>query len=197
MHNNINLSQMFDSKDEFYRNLKDNIKKEIRVCMPGEIVSFDCKNQTATVMPLLLQKTSEDTQNFEYQQISPLLDVQVILPRCNNFVLTFPLSKGDEGILIFMDNCYNLVWDRGGVQAPEEERYHDLSDAIFIPTIFSNPKNIKNYSSDSTQLRNIEGNSYIEFKGNEINLVGDVKINGNAYSSHTHNVGDSTTGIPK
>jgi hypothetical protein len=145
---------MFDSKDEFYRNLKDNIKKEIRVCMPGEIVSFDCKNQTATVCLYFFKKHLK-TSKFEYQQISPLLDVQVILPRCNNFVLTFPLSKGDEGILIFMDNCYNLVWDK------EEFRLRKKKDItiyqmLYLFKLYFNPKNIKNYSSDSTQLRNIE-----------------------------------------
>lgn len=197
MYSKINFSQLFNSQDEFYRNFKEKIKQEIRVAMPGQIVSFDSVNQTATVLPLLLQKTTKDNQNYEYEQISPLQDVQIILPRCNNFVLTFPLKEGDEGILLFMDNCYNLVWDKGGVQIPEEERYHDLSDAVFIPTIFSNPKNIENYSTDSTQLRSINGTSYIEFKNNDINLVGNVKINGNTYSSHTHTVGESTTSTPK
>lgn len=194
---NNNLSQLFNSKDEFYRCFKDKIKQEIRVSMPGEIISFNNLNQTATVRPLLLQKITEDNQIYEYKQISPLQDVQVILPRCNDFVLTLPLKEGDEGILLFMDNCYNLVWDRGGTQIAEEERYHDISDAVFIPTIFSNPKNIENYSTNSTQLRNISGNSYIEFKDNEINLVGNVKINGNTYSSHTHTVGETITSTPK
>lgn len=194
---NANLSMLLNTPDEEKRVLKSNIFSNLRVAMPGIIEEFDPVNQTANVKPALRQKVIQKDMTYSFTELPTLPDVQVILPRCNNFVLTMPIKKGDEGILIFLDMCYDNFWEFGGVQNPAEYRSHDLSDAIFIPSIFSNPKNIKNYSSDSTQLRSVDGKSYIEFKDEEINIVGKVKINGNEYSSHTHKLGDNYTSSPE
>lgn len=176
--NYTDLEQLLNSENANYSALKNNIFSSLRVAMPGIVTSFDSENQTATIQPAIRQKIRGSDGNNQFIQLPLLPDVQVILPRCNDFVLTMPLKPGDEGLIIFLDSCYNLFWSYGGIQNPQELRKHDLSDAVFIPSIFSNPKNIKNYSNNSTQLRNIEGTSYIEFKGDSINIVGNVTLNG-------------------
>jgi len=56
-------------------------------------------------------------------------------------------------------------------------RRHDLSDAIAVMGIWSQPKKIASWSTSAVQLRNEAGNHYIEITSTGMNLVfGSTKI---------------------
>ena len=54
--------------------------------------------------------------------------------------MTFPLSEGNEGLVVFASRCIDNWWLSGGVQSQAEVRMHDLSDGFFIPGCFSQAK---------------------------------------------------------
>jgi len=125
---------------------------DLRVAIPAIIQSFDPVSQTCTVQIALREvvRTQTGPQNIAIQ---PINKVPVSLPRAGGLSLTLPLKAGDEGMLIFCDMCIDLWWSRGGIQNQFERRRHDLSDAIFIPGPWSQPRVLSNYSTNSAQLR--------------------------------------------
>lgn len=196
---NRNIPEIIGSKDEMYRAMGDNWKNVLRVACPGIIQSFDAKTQTVTVQPTLREHVVKEDLSKEWVNLPLLLDVPIVAPRAGGYSLTFPIKEGDECLVVFLDSCMDAWFNSGGIQNQIEKRRHDLSDAVAILGMWSQPNVISNYSIDSTQLRSDKGNSYIDLKENEINLIsGSVKINGIDFNKHTHNapVGGGQTSQP-
>ena len=183
-----------------------------RVAMPGIIQSFDATEQTVTVQCAIREKINMDG-NLSWQDIPLLLDVPIIFPRAGNYILTMPIQAGDECLVVFGDSCMDAWWQSGGVQNQIDCRRHDLSDGYAIVGLYSQPRRISNYSTNTAQLRNISGSAYVELSGNNINIVGanvtisannvtiggSTTIDGRSFMGHTHTGvmtgGGSTGGV--
>ena len=61
-----------------------------------------------------------------------LVNVPVAFPQAGAYSITFPVSKGDECIVLFSDLSIDNWWKYGNVQNPVEQRRHDLSDGMAI-----------------------------------------------------------------
>jgi hypothetical protein len=108
--------------------------------------------------------------------IPPIIKVPIILPRGGGYGLTLPLKKGDEGLLIFCDTCFDLWWKNGQTNAPKasnadspsgtqkqlEVRRHYLHDCGFCPGMWSQPNVLSNYSTTSMQLRSDDGTTIVD-----------------------------------
>ena len=142
---------------------------------------------------------------------------------CNPFI-TFPLIQGTECIALFNDREIETWFINGGSNIQAYPRMHDLTDAIAIVGIRSLPQMIQIltdclhlfYGQSNLQLKadnavitspqidinssntvNI-GGSDITIEGNTINITGNLIINGQAYTAHTHsngNEGNPTGGV--
>lgn len=188
------IAERIGSKDEFYRRMLEAFSGDLRVSVPGIIQSFDPVEQTVTVQIAIREKINNDgtINNIE---IPLLLDVPIVLPRAGNFILTMPIAQGDECLVIFGDRCIDAWFSSGGVQNQIESRKHDLSDGFAILGCWSQPNIISDYSTNSAQLRNLDGTSYIEVKDSQINLVSpSVKINGKEFVTHTHSTSMGESG---
>lgn len=160
----------------------------VRVAMPGIIQSFDATEQTVTVQCAIREKINMDG-NLSWQEIPLLLDVPIIFPRAGNYILTMPIQAGDECLVVFGDSCMDAWWQSGGVQNQIDCRRHDLSDGYAIVGLYSQPRRITNYSTNTAQLRNLSGSAYVELSGDNVNIVG-----GNVTISATSvTIGGSTT----
>ena len=158
--------------------LARNISCNLRVALPGVIVSFDEDAQTVEV-DLAIQDRLILNGQSQYKQIPRLLDVPVCLPRAGGFTLTMPISKGDECLVIFADMCINAWWQNGAVengdsgyigQQHERPRRHSFSDAFAIIGTWSQPNKLSNYSTTAVQLRSDDGNTVVEVGENEITV---------------------------
>ncbi|OOM74005.1 hypothetical protein CLPUN_42430 [Clostridium puniceum] len=182
-----NVSEIIGSEDEMYRGMGDNWKNVLRVACPGIIQNFDPHTQTVTVKPALRENVTKEDFSKEWMDVPLLLDVPIVIPRSGRYSLTMPIKTGDECLVIFLDSCMDAWFTHGGIQNQMEKRRHDLSDAIAIIGLYSQPNVISNYSTNSCQLRNNSGTSYIELKDNEINLHSDkIVLNGVIWDTHTH-----------
>lgn len=141
----------------------------MRVAMPGIIRSFDPVEQTVTVQCAIREKVNMDG-NLSWQDIPLLLDVPIVIPRAGGYTVTLPIKPGDECLVVFGDSCMDAWWQSGGVQNQIDCRRHDLSDGYALIGVYSQPRRISNYSTNSVQLRNDAGDAYFEIKGNEINI---------------------------
>lgn len=176
-----NINEILGTENEMYRSMGDSWKSALRVAIPGIIQSFDDTTQTCTIQPSIREKVTNSDYSTSWMDLPLLLDVPIVIPRAGNFALTLPIKQGDECLVIFSDICIDGWFSLGGIQNQLEKRRHDPSDGFAILGTYSQPNVISNYSTNSAQLRNLSGTQYIEIQDDEINIVGNVKINGKSY----------------
>lgn len=146
------------------------IIRQMRCALPGVIVSFNSKLQTATVQPALTMKVTLSDE-ISYTPLPPIENIPVVLPFAQSagLLLTLPIQTGDECLLIFSDRALDDFVQNGGISnttQPGAEltgnpRCHDLSDAICIPGIISTPQAVPSYNTEHIELRDRERNQYI------------------------------------
>ena len=177
------VSQRIPSKAttgyEPLRLLLEEFEVNLRVSIPGIIESFDPATQTVTVTLALKEKLSSVSGEVKDVVIPTLLDVPIVLPRAGDFLLSMPIKKGDECLVVFSDMCIDAWFTSGKVSPQMEKRRHDLSDAFAIIGTWSQPNVVPNYSTTATELRNKSRTSYISLDNDSIDLVSPtIRING-------------------
>ena len=156
-------------------------QKQIHTSLPAKVEQFNSGNQTVTLAIQIKQILS----GGKSVMIPPLVDVPVCFPRGGGFAVTFPLNKGDEGIAIFSERCIDGWWQSGNSNEPLDYRFHDLSDAMFVPGICSAPNAIKGFSTDSLSLQTLDGGTYIRVKNGKIEIKVDIAHKGNQTTTGT------------
>lgn len=189
----ITVPERLQDDLEVLRKMFDGFSSSLRVAAPGIIQSFNAAKQTVKVKIAIREKiTNPKTRIVEDVEISELVDVLVFMPRAGGFSLTLPITAGDECFVIFADNCFDAWYQSGGIQNQTDRRRHDLSDGIAICGIWSQPKAIPAYSTNSAQLRNAAGSVMVEVKDDVVNIGGstfrkliDERLL-DAFNNHTH-----------
>lgn len=147
-----------------------NISTELRVALPGEIVSYDHTQQRASVRPLIRKKYKDG----EVAPLPVIHQVPVVWPRGTDSALTMPLKAGDGVGLIFQDRSLDEWLSSGGMSTPNDSRQHDLSDAIAIPGLCS-----FNDADGSEDVVLRHGDSKITLKDDGgIEVDGDLSVSG-------------------
>lgn len=182
----------------------DTLKQQIRCAVPGIIQSFDNVKCTAEVQPAITEIFYNYNGEKKNIKLPLLQDVPVLFPASGSAMLSFPVNKGDECLLIFADMCIDGWWQNGDIQNQAEQRRHDLSDAFAILSPFSQPKagNITNgINTTQTELRNMSNTQKVVLTDQKLDLIGNVFVNGAPIGSGgattvTIAVGETTTGEP-
>jgi hypothetical protein len=174
----------------------------------GRIESFDPLTQTASVT-LMIKKVLKDNDDGS----TTIVD-RPLLPHClvmgsygGDSYITFPISVGDECIVLFNDRELDNWYITGEPQAPDTNRKHHIADGIVFVGVRSSKNVIENYSQNSIQLKYLQSqidilqnkvevlttmveinatktvcNSDVEING-EVEINGNVLINGNALAN--------------
>ena len=101
--------------------LKREIFSSLHCAMPGIVESFDAASQTAIVRPALKRKGI----------LLPVIrDVPMFFPGGAGSGITWPVSAGDECLLVFADFDIDRWFESGSAENPASERNHALSDAF-------------------------------------------------------------------
>lgn len=150
---------------------------EMWTSLPGILQTFDATKQTCVVQPAIKGIFRKKDGTTETVQLPQCLDVPVQFAGGGGVTLTFPLTEGDEGLIVFSSRCIDAWWQSGGVQVQAEIRMHDLSDGFFIPGVRSLPRKLSPaISTDSTQLRADDGTYYVELKAALLTLKHPTKV---------------------
>jgi hypothetical protein len=182
--------------------------------MPVVVVEDSPDGHTVKVQPAI-NGVHYNAKDGTYSSINmpQLQDVPVHFPQAGGIVHTFPIKKGDEGIIVFGARCIDGWWQSGAGQDSQgnptgqpqlEIRRHNLSDAMFIPGIRSNPRKLTNVSTTSSQLRLDDGSAYVELtldgtinfkpKTNVHILQGDLYLDqGNVFVKQNVTAGNGTS----
>lgn len=154
--------ERFDDPEEALRVAMEGMRSGLWTSMPGLIESFNPSALTATVQISIKGVVNGIDGKAQFVNMPLLVDVPVHFPRGGNCTLTFPVSKGDECLVVFAARCIDAWWQSGGVQVPMEPRMHDLSDGFAFVGFFSQATKIGGVSTASVQLRSNDGTTYID-----------------------------------
>jgi len=156
---------------------------DLRVSIPGIVVPdsdgnpFNPTKQTVSVQPAVMEvMRSNGTPTLV--QLPILDDVPFQIPRGGGWSMTFPISLGDECLLVFADMAFDHWWESGGVQKqPDGKLYrHDIGDAVAIMGITSNPRALANYSTSGPQIRSDDGATVISMVPGSIAIVANTVV---------------------
>ena len=125
------------------------MKRELHVCLPACIYSYDRSTHTATVMPLVKQALYDGKWYYLRRQ---LMKVTVRTIQCGGFTVDFPLYVGDTGWVISSDRNTMYLKQNGSLtnsvlatdrpiqivedeyqQQPGNFELHELPNGFFIP----------------------------------------------------------------
>lgn len=110
---------------------------DINVAMPGIVVSYDAATQKADVKPSLQRGSLGDDGGRVSSSVAVISGVPVVFPGAGSYSITFPVAAGDCVLLVFSQRSLDRWVSRGGEVDTEDDRLHDLSDAIAIPGLRS------------------------------------------------------------
>lgn len=206
-------NQLLNDPEQAFRSALDGRLGSVWTALPGEITSVDLTRMIVSVQPTIQGVVSDENGQKTFVNLPLLTECPVIFMKGGGFALTFPVAVGDEVLVIFASRCIDAWWQSGGIQKPMELRMHDLSDGFVIPGVSSQPNVLPSISSNSVQLRNEAGTSFIEIQnsGNvaitapNIQVTGNVTVTGTlvaggiSLSTHTHSgvtTGPNNSGPP-
>lgn len=113
-------------------------RNQIHVSLPGEVTSYNASKRSADVKPLIKRGYEAEDGSRAVESLSVLAGIPVAFPGSGGFDITWPLSAGDTGLIVFSEASIDRWLARGGgEQDPGDDRRHSFSDAIFIPGLRS------------------------------------------------------------
>lgn len=124
----------------------DNFSDSFNSIKVGKVVNVNYSNQTVDV-EILHKKVKKDViKRKELRTYPPLLQVPFVVLGGGGSSLTFPISKGDNCLLLFCDFEIDRWWESGEAQPSNYDRKHDISDAFAIIGVHSMVDLLQGYS---------------------------------------------------
>ena len=163
--------------------LKQEISSSLHCALPGTVESFDASTQTACVRPALKRKGI---------MLPVLRDVPVFFPGNSSGAVTWPVSAGDECLLVFADAEIDR-WFEGENDEPAPGRTHSLSDAFAFVGFRSRNNALEDFPDEpqffdgTVPPHNHDDRYYTETEM-------DTKLSGKSNTGHKHAAGDITSG---
>lgn len=151
----------------------ESFQRELMVVLPVKVVSYKADDKPATVrlQPTVQIRRQMPNGDVVNQSLPEIPRAPVHFSGGGGFVLTHPISAGDEGHILVSSRCIEGWMQQGGVQPMAHARYHDLTDAIFIPGLRSQPRALPNISTNSVQLRSDDGQAYLDFTSAQMTIA--------------------------
>lgn len=161
---------------EFAQRVIDIAREEadgIHTAFPGQIVSFNPSTCLATVQPILNYR-KPDGGIIGYPQIH---GVPVVFPQGlgQSATIAFPVSAGDMCLCIVSEQALDL-WMYG--QQTETDLRHDLTNAVCIPGMFTQPNAVMMEACASDSVIIDVNGTRVQVSDGSIILDGDVTITG-------------------
>jgi len=163
----------------------------------GKILSFDKTKQTCNIEILHKMKNQYIATRNELLDYPELQDVPVVVMGGGGAYTSYPISAGDECVVLFNDYQKDGWQNTGEPAQTFIQRKHNIADPIAIVGLRSLPKAIQSYS-DYLDLHYSDNSSIIvgetvEVNNSTINLNGDANVTG-AVTAPTLNATDAATG---
>jgi hypothetical protein len=147
--------------------------------VPAVVTRFNAARMTVEALPAVQGRVTRPDKTVHWRNLPLLVDCPVVFPGGGGFTLTFPVSAGDECLIVIASRCIDTWWSTGGGGEVNDLRMHDLSDGFAIMGIRSLPRAlVPAPSSGAVELRSDDGATRISMTPGTITITGDVVING-------------------
>lgn len=187
-------SQLNYSEAAQWRQIVRQAFDDARCAAPAFLVADMAANQTVTAQ-IAIQERVRTSGGAQWWDVPPIVNVPVVMPRGGGYSITLPLKKGDEGLLVFCDTCFDNWWRDGRQNAPVaanvlataqkagtqpqpsgsqrqlEVRRHHVHDCGFVPGMWSQPNVLANYSTTSLQIRRDDGQAVIDVSATGVTVT--------------------------
>lgn len=159
--------------------LKQELFSSLHCALPGIVVSFDPETQMAEIQPAV----KAGSLSF------PVLpDVPVFFPGSRESAITWPVSPGDECLVILADADIDAWFETGEASAPRSSRKHSLSDAFAFVGFRSQPNVLRDFPEQASLFPHDHDERY--YTESET----DTMLAGKSDTGHKHAAGDITSG---
>lgn len=149
--------------------------KDVGTSIPGHIIAYDDTTGLAQVQ-IGIVRTQVGGKTFEP---TPLVDVLVYVAG-GDFFVESEINPGDEGVILFSQRCIDAWVQTGGVAENPIMRFHDFSDAYFLPGLRSKSNQITGFKNDGIRMRNKDGTRSVWLKKS-----GAVEVNAVSFNINT------------
>ena len=200
---------MNDYNAEIIKRTMRKVYETMRVAMPAQIESYDALNSVATVK-ISIPHVRDDEEVFDVPIISA---VPVLWQRAGLASITFPLQRGDWGLVVHCDGDIGKWALDMDASQPQSRRRHAWTDAVFLPQVHGlQPSSLigleLKYGANTVTL----SESGVTVTSQNIALVGNTTITGNLnvtgtttmaglpFATHKHGgvtTGGGVTGNPQ
>ena len=173
------MSHMMHLSPEEREALKQEIFSSLHCALPGTVISFDPAAQTAEIQPEVRVGSL----------LFPVLpDVPVFFPGTREEAITWPVSAGDECLLILADVDIDAWFESGEASVPRSARKHSLSDAFAFVGFRSRPNALADFPEQASLFPHDHDDRYYT------ETETDEKLAGKSDTDHKHGTGDITSG---
>lgn len=146
--------------------------RELRVAIPVVVEAYDAEKQLVDVAVQVQERIVDDDGTVTFETPAVLPGIPVAFPRANRFFISFPIAKGDTGLVIVCDRSIDQ-WRAKGREAPGvDQRHHDLSDAVFVPGLAPTGSELANASPTDLVIGDDQG-TRISIKTSGDVIIGD------------------------
>jgi hypothetical protein len=154
---NLNILKKEPGMTEALELLRKDIFINFNCHAIGTVQSFDKNSQTAKVTINYTRTYYEKNPNGIlkpiYVDYPVLADCPVVIVGGGDGHLTFPISKGNQCLIIFNDRSLDDWFENGIKTNLSASRMHSISDGIIIVGLHSRKNPIQNYDEDRAVLR--------------------------------------------
>jgi len=147
---------------------------------------LNASQQTVTVQIAIQERVRPANGAAQWWDVPPIVNVPIVVPRGGGYSITLPLKKGDQGLLVFCDTCFDNWWVNGQQNAPPaynvsspsgsqrqlEVRRHHVHDCGFLPGMWSQNNLLSDYATDSLQIRSDDGATSIDVSASGVRVKG-------------------------
>lgn len=133
--------------------------KNVYTAIPAHVLAFNPETQTAQV-EIGIKRVDVNGQSYVPP---PIIECPVLFSG-DKWTLEIQIDPKCEGLAIFSQRCIDGWITTGGTAENPLCRFHDISDALFIPGFRPNPTAIKSFSNNGIRLRNADGSQFAWLK---------------------------------
>lgn len=145
---------------EAFKRAKLEAMKEVATSIPGHVIAFDPATQHAQIQ---IGVVRIDVKGTEFNP-PPLIEVPVTFIGGAEYFQECEINPNDEGQVLFSQRCIDGWKTTGGIAQNPILRFHDYSDAVFIPGTRSQPNVIIDHANNGIRLRSKDGTRYVWLK---------------------------------
>lgn len=129
MSNSVLPSPWYDTLQQ----LKSEIFKGLRVCLPGTISAIDAATGTVSVKVGIMQNVAKSGTTAGIAASYPDLTMCPIFTlQGGGVAVHMPVKIGDECMVVFSDRCLDAWFSTGQAAALPNLRMHDISDGFVL-----------------------------------------------------------------